>query len=72
MKPRKDSIYIYLSIIAQTVKNLPAKQETQIQSLGCESSTERNGYTLQYSCPENSLDRGAWWATVSGFSKSWT
>jgi len=28
------------------------------------SSGEGNGNPLQYSCPENSTDRGAWWATV--------
>ena len=33
---------------------------------------ERNGYTLQYSCLENSTDRGAWWATVHEVTKSWT
>ena len=27
---------------------------------------EENGYPLQYSCLENSIDRGAWWATVHG------
>ena len=26
----------------------------------------RNGDSLQYSCLENSIDRGAWWATVHG------
>ena len=29
-----------------------------------------NGYPLQYSCLENSMDRGAWWATVHGVVKS--
>ena len=28
------------------------------------SPGERNGNPLQYSCPENPMDRGAWWATV--------
>ena len=28
------------------------------------SPREENGYSLQYSCLENSMDRGAWWATV--------
>ena len=28
------------------------------------SPGEGNGYSLQYSCLENSMDRGAWWATV--------
>ena len=27
---------------------------------------EGNGYLFQYSCLENSMDRGAWWATVWG------
>ncbi|CAI9162891.1 unnamed protein product [Rangifer tarandus platyrhynchus] len=31
-----------------------------------------NGNPLQYSCLENSMDRGAWWATVHGIVKSWT
>ena len=31
-----------------------------------------NGNPLQYSCPENSKDRGAWQATVHGVTKNWT
>ena len=33
---------------------------------------EGKGYPLQYSCLENSIDRGAWQATVHGLSKSRT
>ena len=33
---------------------------------------EGNGNPLQYSCLENPMDRGAWWATVYGITKSWT
>ena len=33
---------------------------------------ERNGNTLQYSCPENPMDRGAWRATARGVAKSRT
>ena len=33
---------------------------------------EGNGNPLQYSCLENSMDRGAWWAAVHGVAKSWT
>ena len=29
-----------------------------------------NGYPLQYSCLENPMDRGAWWATAHGVTKS--
>ena len=31
---------------------------------------EVNGYPLQYSCLENPMDRGAWWATVYGVTKA--
>ena len=33
---------------------------------------EGNGYPLQYSGLENSMDREDWWATVHGVTKSWT
>ena len=33
---------------------------------------EGNGSPLQYSCLENPMDGGAWWAAVHGVSKSWT
>ena len=36
------------------------------------SPGERNGNPLQYSCLENSMDRGAWQATVLGVGKNWT
>ena len=36
------------------------------------SPGEGNGNPLQYSCLENSMDRGAWRATVRGVIKSWT
>ena len=36
------------------------------------SPGEGNGNPLQYSCLENPIDRGAWWATVHGVTKSQT
>ena len=36
------------------------------------SPGEGNGNPLQYSCLENHMDRGAWWATVHGVAKSQT
>ena len=33
---------------------------------------EGHGYPLQYSCLENSMNRGTWWATVQGITKSQT
>ena len=57
---------IETSLGAQVVKNLPAMQETWVQSLGSEDALERGGndYPLQYSCLENSRDSGLWQATV--------
>ena len=36
------------------------------------SPGEGNGNPLQYSCLENPMDGGAWWATVHGVAKNWT
>ena len=53
------------------VKNLPAMQETRVQSLGGEDPPgEGDGNPLQYSCLENPTDRGAWWATVHEIAES--
>ena len=56
--------------MAQMINNLPAMQETQVLSLGQEDPPgEENGYPLQYSCLENSMDRGAWQATDHGVTR---
>ena len=34
------------------------------------SPRERNGYSLQYSCLENYMDRGAWWASIHAVAQS--
>ena len=64
------------SLVAQTVKNLPAMQETTCsagdtglipgsgRSLG-----EGNGNPFQYSCLENPMTRGTWQATVHGVTR---
>ena len=62
--------------INRVIKNPPAsagdtRDSGSIPGLGG-SSGEGNGNLLQYSCLENSMDRGALWATVSGVTKSWT
>ena len=48
-----------------------ATDSGSIPGLG-RSPGESSGYPLQHSCLENSMDRGAWWATVHGVAKSWT
>ena len=52
------------------VKNLPASVGDMglIPGLG-RSPGEGNGNPLQYSCLENPMDRGAWWATVYRVAK---
>ena len=49
------------SLVAQMVKNLPAMQETWVQSLDQKDPLEKEmANPLQYSCLENSMDREAW------------
>ena len=51
---------IWASLMAQMIKNPPVTQETWVPSLGCKDPLEKgNGYPLQCSCLENSMDRGA-------------
>jgi len=53
------------SLVAQMVKSLPA-----MQGIWGISPGEGNGNQLQYSCLKNPIDRGAWWATDHGVTKS--
>ena len=65
--------YSWASLMAQTVKNLPAMQETWVQSLGWEDPLEEGMKTdsniLAWRIP---MERGAWQATVHGVTKSKT
>ena len=58
-------------MVAQMVNRLPAMQETWVRSLGREDPLEK-GMALQYSCLENPMDRGIWWATIHRVAKSQT
>ena len=60
--------------MAQLVKNLCASSG-DARDVGSLSGSGRssgvgNGNPLQYSCLENSVDRGAWWATARGIEKN--
>ena len=46
--------------MAQSIKNLPAIQETWVPSQGREVPLEKHGNPLQCSCLENPMDRGTW------------
>ena len=56
------------------VKNLPANAgdagHTGLISGSGRSPRGKNGNPLQYTCLKNPVDKGAWWATLHGVSKS--
>ena len=58
------------------VKNPPANagdtRDTGLIPGSGRSPGGRKGNPFQYSCLENPVDRGAWWATVHRVTKSWT
>ena len=58
-------------IIIIPVNRNTEKRQIQIGEVGCDCG-EGNGTPLQYSCLENPMDRGAWWAAVHGVTKSRT
>ena len=73
---QSEYVYIWASLLAPLVKNPPAKAEdvrdvSSIPGLG-RSPGGGHGNPLQYSCLENSMDKGAWWAIVRGVTKSQT
>ena len=72
-------IYVYFKLVYDTL-GFPGDSDGKesacnmgipslIPGLG-RSPGEGNGYPLQYSCLENSMDRRAWWATVYGVAKT--
>ena len=67
---------IWVSQVVLVVKNMPANAEDTREAGSIPRwrrfPGEGNGNPLQYSCLENSTDRGAWWALVHGLTKSWT
>ena len=61
---------------ASMVKNLPANSGAAGDKVSIPESRRspggRHGNTLQYSCLENSMNRGAWQAMVHGVAKNQT
>ena len=67
---------MWASQVALVVKNLPPnsgdiRDPGSFLGLG-RSPAGGHGKPLQYSCLDNSVDRGAWWATIHRVTKSWT
>ena len=68
-----DNISFRASLVAQTVKNLPAMQETRLWSLGQEDPLEKGMATHSSILAwRNPMDSGAWQAIVHGVAKSKT
>ena len=59
-------------LVAQPVKNVCNAGDSSSIPGSERSPGEGNGNPLHYSCLENPMDRGAWWAIVHGVVKSWT
>ena len=58
------------------VKNLPANKG-DVRDVGSAPGLRRspgvgNDKPFRYSCLENPMDRGAWWAVIHGTAKSWS
>ena len=70
--PNKNTMHIKTSLVAQIVKNLPECGRPRFHPWVERSPGEGNGNPLQYSCLENSMDKGAWRAIVPEIAKSWT
>ena len=71
---RLDNCYSRIYEASQVVKDLPANAG-DIRDAGSIPGSGRSpggghGNPLQYSCLENLMDRGAWWAAVHGITKS--
>ena len=67
-------MFTWGSQVALVVKNLPVNVGDKRQGLDPwvgKIPWRRHGNPLQYSCLENPMDRGAWWATICGVEKSW-
>ena len=62
----------WASLVAQTVKNLPAMQETWVQSLGWEYSLEKGTATHSILAWRIPIGIGAWQDTIHGVPKSQT
>ena len=66
--PGLDEAQAGIKIAGRNINNFRYEDKTTLMT----ESGEGNGTPLQYSCLENPMDGGAWWATVHGITKSQT
>ena len=70
--PRLLSVQSFFPLVAHMVKNICLQCGRPRFSESGRSPGKGHGNPLQYSCLENPMDRGAWWAMVHGVAKIWT
>ena len=58
------------SLVMQTVRNLPAMWETQVQPLSQDDPLRKGMETHSSILVDNSMNRGTWWATVHRIAES--
>ena len=66
------SIFCQLKYYLNKTFKFQHGRKLDVQMIVERSSGGENGNPLQYFCLENSMDRGAWRATVHGVTKCWT
>ena len=74
MEPNGSLLHLasWASLMAKIIKNLPDAGDLCLIPELVKPPGEGNGYPPQYSCLENSMDRGTWGAMVHGVTKSRT
>ena len=72
LRVQKTVVYICVSFAGSHTGLLSSSFQIPYICVSMLYCGEGNGTPLQYSCLENSMDRGAWWTIVHGTAKSWT
>ena len=67
----RDRVWVFFFLLHQATRGHQLSV-LQFKSILTLPTREGNGTPLQYSCLENPMDGGAWWAAVHGVAKSWT
>ena len=67
-----DGVCLGTSLVAQTIKTLPAMQDTQVRSLGWENPLEKGTAIHSSTLAWRILWTGSWQATVYGVARRWT
>ena len=71
--PEKEFRIMIVKMIKKKKKHLENRMEKIQESINKDlEELRRRKWQLQYSCLENPVDRGAWWAAIHRVAKNWT